>query len=305
MFNKWPCGGTTYTQASSLITSKHQSPKPIGSCPKTEAVDQPSSPTSSTVQQPWKTLKRSWSDDIIDSEDGSQQRKKRRLRLDLVTSKLSRPYADPATHIIGTHTWRAGPWARQKFAGGKLLQKAAIFNSIAIKRRKGSLESTSSGDGKFDDASPAYDLIRKDLFVRGYADNLARKSASWIKSDLTQKALPDLEILLTPSDYDAFDIESEAVDPEDDLENQGGLDDEENNQAIIHSDFRSLESSDTDPDFFDTSWSFVDTGDPEVDESRAEISLVMENERKDEVSIAPFQSTAFPFMTARTPTVCR
>ena len=83
----------------------------------------------------WKSLKRSRSDQGQDdrSEEISQ-RKKRRLRLDLVTSRLSSPYADPSTHIAGTKPWRAGAWARQRFAGGKLLRKAAILNWMAMKK---------------------------------------------------------------------------------------------------------------------------------------------------------------------------
>ena len=83
-----------------------------------------------------KVLKRSRTARDLDGGDPENaQRKKRRLRLNLVTSRLSRPYATPATHISGGKGWRMGLLARQMAAGGKLLQKAAILNAIAIRRK--------------------------------------------------------------------------------------------------------------------------------------------------------------------------
>ena len=62
-------------------------------------------------------------------------RKKRRLRLTLITSKLSKPYATPPTFIPLPRALRAGVWARHRTAGRDLIRKAAIFNSIAMKRK--------------------------------------------------------------------------------------------------------------------------------------------------------------------------
>ena len=90
------------------------------------------SSTQTAIIAPKKCLKRSRL-----QEDGEQlQRKKRRLRLDLVTSRLSKPYATPTTHIVGRTHSRIGVWARQRLSGGKLLRKAAILNSIAMKRKR-------------------------------------------------------------------------------------------------------------------------------------------------------------------------
>lgn len=88
-----------------------------------------------------KLLKRSRPQEEIDRVGESVSRKKRRLRHELVTSRLSRPYAMPATHIA-RGAWRLGVWARQRLSGGLLLRKGAILNSIAKKRKKGVLEST-------------------------------------------------------------------------------------------------------------------------------------------------------------------
>ncbi len=91
-----------------------------------------SSSSQAATTAPRKCLKRSRL-----HEDGEQlQRKKRRLRLDLVTSRLSKPYATPTTHIVGRTHSRVGVWARQRLSGGKLLRKAAILNCIAMKRKR-------------------------------------------------------------------------------------------------------------------------------------------------------------------------
>ena len=87
-----------------------------------------------------KLLKRSRPQEEIDRLGESVSRKKRRLQRELVTSRLSRPYATPATHI-SRGAWRLGVWARQRSSGGLLLRKAAILNSIAKKTKTG-LEDT-------------------------------------------------------------------------------------------------------------------------------------------------------------------
>ena len=107
-----------------------------------------------------------------------------------------------------------------------------------------------------------------------------------------------------PSTYDAFDYEDDDFDQEDQKEDEedGDTGSEEDGYAI-YSDFRLLDSSDTDPVFFDTSWSFADHEGLGYDSSRSEIKLVMENERNDEVSIAPAKHEVFPSFGARIPVV--
>lgn len=88
-----------------------------------------------------KLLKRSRPQEESDRFGESVSRKKRRLRHELVTSRLSRPYATPATHIA-RGAWRLGVWARQRLSGGLLFRKGAILNSIAKKRNEVVPEST-------------------------------------------------------------------------------------------------------------------------------------------------------------------
>ena len=84
---------------------------------------------------PTELLKRARPRTDVDGEgSANMQRKKRRLRLQLITSRLSKPYATPPTHINSRKAVRVGVWARQRVLGRDLLRKAAILNSIRIKK---------------------------------------------------------------------------------------------------------------------------------------------------------------------------
>lgn len=228
------------------------------------------------------------------------QRKKRRLRLDLVTSRLSRPYATPATHIIGTKAWRVGAWARQRFAGGKLLRKAAILNWLSMKSKRGPPCAIKMRECPAGRVASTY----------GHTQHWRASNANSIRLHLApgssksiQRAIAPLSTFQLPSDYDAFDYEDDVV------EEDGSEVDEEDGEETssdaesqaIHSDFRRLENSDTDPDFFDTSWSFanIEDEDPGIDPGEMEIKLVMENEKQDEVSIAPARPDLFSLLHTR------
>ncbi|MCJ1247331.1 hypothetical protein MMC30_004545 [Trapelia coarctata] len=80
-----------------------------------------------------KTAKRSRPQADVDGEcSGNLQKKKRRLRLNLITSRLSRPFATPTTHIVSRGTSKFAIWARHRILGRDLLRKAAIMNRIRI-----------------------------------------------------------------------------------------------------------------------------------------------------------------------------
>src|SRR5215470_15522508 len=57
-------------------------------------------------------------------------RKKRRLRLTLITSRLSRPFSTPATHAVDKGRSKIAVWAKSKRLCGGLLRKAAILNRM-------------------------------------------------------------------------------------------------------------------------------------------------------------------------------
>ena len=57
-------------------------------------------------------------------------KKKRRLRLMLITSRLSRPFSAPPTHIVDRGSSKIAVWAKQKALGRNMLRKAAIMNRV-------------------------------------------------------------------------------------------------------------------------------------------------------------------------------
>ncbi len=201
-------------------------------------------------------------------------RKKRRLRHELVTSRLSRPYATPATHIA-RGAWRLGVWARQRLSGGLLLRKGAILNSIAKKKKRAISESTKKTEVQEPNVANKY----------GNTCCVVLPLANHVRSQsLPLQASLKSRSVFTSSDYDAFDYEdNESVEDEDE-------EDHPSDSQPVYSDFRTLSSSDADEDFDDASYSF-DTLDTSyqlgVDQGEKAIHLVMENERQNEVSVAP------------------
>ncbi|PVI01478.1 hypothetical protein DM02DRAFT_654499 [Periconia macrospinosa] len=66
----------------------------------------------------------------VDGEHSCTQNKKRRLRLFLITSRLSPQYSQPATNIVDRGHSKIAVWAKQKAMGRNLLCKASILNRI-------------------------------------------------------------------------------------------------------------------------------------------------------------------------------
>jgi hypothetical protein len=63
-----------------------------------------------------------------DDEDDLPSAKKRRLRLLLITSRLSRPFSKPATYIADHGRSRIAVWAKARQLRSRSLRKAAILN---------------------------------------------------------------------------------------------------------------------------------------------------------------------------------
>ena len=231
------------------------------------------------------SLKRTRSREDIDGEDCTYTyRKKRRLSLDLVTSRLSPPFSAPATHIIGTRTWRVGAWARQRFVSGKLLRKAAILNFIAMTRGRRMPIVHAHDRPKSGSTTSSVDLAS--------TPNGSRTGAFRIPSRRTLHRNPQTAFVHVPSSYEAFDYEFDESDDED--SDEKGDDDTEPMQ--LHSDFSLLDPSDTETDFYDTSWSFASFPDTYEADSRTggkEINLVLENESSQEISFLPGRPEMF------------
>jgi hypothetical protein len=66
----------------------------------------------------------------VDGEHSCLHKKKRRLRLFLITSRLSPQYSHPATNIVDRGSSKIAVWAKQKNLGRNLLRKAAILNHV-------------------------------------------------------------------------------------------------------------------------------------------------------------------------------
>lgn len=251
-----------------------------------------SQPTEMVTRQ---VLKRSRPQEEIDRFGEGASRKKRRLRHDLVTSRLSRPYATPATHIA-RGAWRLGVWARQRSSGGLLLRKGAILNSIA--KRKKNAVSESRKHSELHEANVAPKYGNTCCVVLPLANSVRSQSDS--SHGLPLQTLLKTREVFTSSDYDAFDHEENqsSEDEEDEDEN-------ESDDRAVYSDFRVLNSPDSDDEFGDAVYSFdtLDTSDHlGIDHGEKAIHLVMENERKDEVSVAPitpeFLNSAFSGLVA-------
>lgn len=238
-----------------------------------------------------KILKRSRPAEI-DRAGASVSRKKRRLGRDLVTSRLSKPYAMPPTHIP-RGAWRLGVWARQRSSGGLLLRKGAILNSIAKKRRRAALDSIKKGGLHEAKMSPLYG---KTFCVILPPANIVR-SQSDSSDNLPLQAPSKTLSVYTSSDYDAFDYEENDL-----IENEGDEEDNAGDEQPVYSDFRTLGSSDSDEGFDDASYSF-DTLDTSyhlgIDLGEKAIHLVIENEKQDEVSVAPLTPGALPSSFSR------
>lgn len=82
----------------------------------------------------------------VDGEHSCLQKKKRRLRLFLITSRLSPQFSHPATNIVDRGSSKIAVWAKQKAVGRNLLRKAAILNRI--RRRAVSAREAVSGRGR-------------------------------------------------------------------------------------------------------------------------------------------------------------
>jgi len=85
--------------------------------------------TSQTPLKPLRTRKRARHTTGLSSDDTVlPSTKKRRLRLYLITSPLSRPFSKPASYIADHGSSRLAVWAKSRHLHGRSLRKAAILN---------------------------------------------------------------------------------------------------------------------------------------------------------------------------------
>ncbi|MCJ1230605.1 hypothetical protein MMC12_007279 [Toensbergia leucococca] len=238
-------------------------------------------PALASIQQQQPPSKRLREQADVDGEGSENtQKKKRRLRLDLITSRLSRPYATPATHIIGRGVSKIATWARRKALGRVSLRKAASLNWIRMK--KASTEDAKKRQLRPAENTPLHDESYETLSASA-ADNRQRQSSPPPRSIAHQEHLPPFPSPLGASYYDAFDEEGDPFDEDQDTaENE-----------TVYSDFNRLETMDLDEDNYDSLAPFESN--PVEDlrpptPGREIVDLIMENERQEEGSFVHLRS---------------
>ncbi|KAL8648882.1 MAG: hypothetical protein Q9210_004731 [Variospora velana] len=188
-------------------------------------------------------LKRHRLDTDVDGEDSvGLQRKKRRLRLHLVTSRLSRPYATPPTHILTRQSRRPGSWLRPRDRIRSPLRRAAILNAIRVKRtpaKSFGLKEANLLSGLRPPKEPIHTEV--DLITQG----IQTPSGPMPNGCSPQQYIPPSPSPLGPSNYyDALDDEDDPTedDDSDDIEERG----------IVYSNFNDLDGADTGNEDYDT-----------------------------------------------------
>ncbi|KAH8599879.1 hypothetical protein B0O99DRAFT_682355 [Bisporella sp. PMI_857] len=149
---------------------------------------------------------------------GSEGRKKRRLRLHLITSRLSRPFSQPASNIVNRGVSKRVVWGRTRPVGRNLLRKAAIMNAVRLRM----------------------DAAR--TFMREEQER--RRETMALSEIVVQKPryheLPPSPLGL--SNYDALDLEDDFFD-DDDGESERG--------SSIYSDFSIMNTSSSEGDGYE------------------------------------------------------
>jgi hypothetical protein len=153
--------------------------------------------------------------------DGNEGRKKRRLRLHLITSRLSRPFSQPATNIVNRGISKIAVWGKNKAIGKNVLRKAAIMNRVRMR------------------VDAAKDFIR--LEQERSRETLALREIVVQKPRCHNFLLPPSPLGL--SNYDAFDLEDEVGD---DGEGSGF-----ERCSSIYSDFNIMNPTSSDGDGYD------------------------------------------------------
>lgn len=146
---------------------------------------------------------------VADVDDGdSSSKKKRRLRLYLITSRLSRPFSTPATHIVDPGTSKIAVWAKQRHLTQQVLRKAAIMNRV---RRK-TLERKDSGISVGEDERrEARENVMKGVEVKdAVAAGLGPNAICHLQQQDWNSPTNDSPLGL--SNYDALDDEDDWYD---------------------------------------------------------------------------------------------
>ncbi|KAL9579725.1 MAG: hypothetical protein Q9212_004938 [Teloschistes hypoglaucus] len=195
---------------------------------------------------PASILKRLRPQTDVDGENSvDTQRKKRRLRIDLVTSRLSQPYATPTTHISSRKALRRGPWAKARYRVRSPLRRAAILNAFRARR-------TAAKHVEFKEDNLVTNLKSpqesEHLEVDLVKEGIRTPRDPPPEHHLPQQYLPPSPSPLGPSNYAAFDEEEDQFDDDNDddgAENSGG-------GRTVYSNFNQLGDPDNEVEDYDS-----------------------------------------------------
>lgn len=146
----------------------------------------------------------------------SGSKKKRRLRLLLITSRLSRPFSTPATHIVDRGGSKIAIWAKSRLVAPQVLRKAAIMNRV----RRTTLERKDGVSGDVRDVREGVrDALKGEMEVTRVEDvaalGLGPNAVKYMEEEVY--SVPPSPLGL--SNYDALDDEDDwyaSYDDEDD-----------------------------------------------------------------------------------------
>jgi len=190
--------------------------------------------------------------------DGNEGRKKRRLRLHLITSRLSRPFSQPASNIVNRGISKTAAWAKNRAIGKNVLRKVAIMNRVRIRM------------------DAAKDFMRQEQ-ERG-KQTMALREIVAQKPRCLEAPLPPSPLGL--SNYDALDLDDDDISED----NYGtGID----HACAIYSDFNIMNPTAGDGDDYDyldaldgiSLQDLPDTLPPPPEDSIAEILREKEGQR--------------------------
>ncbi|KAH7384348.1 hypothetical protein DE146DRAFT_577895, partial [Phaeosphaeria sp. MPI-PUGE-AT-0046c] len=168
----------------------------------------------------------------IDGEHSCMQKKKRRLRLFLITSRLSPQFSHPATNIVDRGSSKIAVWAKQRSLGRNLLRKAAILNHIRHRTLCARASGKGLGQAFIEQEREQKELALAELeFNHGNVDTYTRPSARRGGQVPEYRSPNEAYALLLPtaqiprrdymplppsplglSNYDAFDADDEIPD---------------------------------------------------------------------------------------------
>ncbi|KAL2221775.1 hypothetical protein M432DRAFT_636448 [Thermoascus aurantiacus ATCC 26904] len=167
--------------------------------------------------------------DVDGEGSAGTQKKKRRLRLILVTSRLSPPFSLPATYIASRGLSKIAVWAKQKAPGRSLLRKVAIMNRV----RKRALQ------------LKGFDPVG---FEMGHLHSLRQPTTIPRDAPSPSPATPRTQFIPLPqspsslTDYDIFDDEHDYLPDSDNCDGESG-DRHNDREGLICCDFNVLEPS--------------------------------------------------------------